>query len=298
MTYYVNVQTEGTDKYFNSEVEADTIELALEEAVRQLMQAWLCVPTIHPGQEEKLVITITADLKVTGSSWRIHLKQPCETPCPSCGGSGGMDSGGVDPQGRGIDIPCPSCKPEIEIVKRDGHRTLKVECMCLGCHPTSEWVKCPVCDEPDMRKLKMNDGETLIICTNHACASNGGGNNQEATKAKAERLVANDALNSFQDEVWGSLDKYSKALGWGLTGIQPECWTLLDSAVEELKERRKIMEEMCQALGLKDGDSLVEAVKLLKSTANEPITCSCYEPGRVTDPKCKVHGGSWVGGKT
>lgn len=29
--------------------------------------------------------------------------------CPTCGGEGGVDSGGVTPWGAGINIPCPSC---------------------------------------------------------------------------------------------------------------------------------------------------------------------------------------------
>lgn len=36
------------------------------------------------------------------------------------------------------------------------------------------------------------------------------------------------------------LDKYSKQLGWGLGGHQEECLTLLDMAVDELVERRKL----------------------------------------------------------
>jgi len=32
--------------------------------------------------------------------------------CPTCGGDGHLDSGGVTPWGAGIDIPCPSCYPE------------------------------------------------------------------------------------------------------------------------------------------------------------------------------------------
>jgi len=51
---------------------------------------------------------------------------------------------------------------------------------------------------------------------------------------------AEDALNTLQDSVWSSLDRYSKALGWGLSGIQPECWMLLDAAVDELKKRRAV----------------------------------------------------------
>lgn len=39
-----------------------------------------------------------------------------------------------------------------------------------------DWVNCPICDEPDMRKTTDRDGYVLIHCVNHACASNGGTN--------------------------------------------------------------------------------------------------------------------------
>jgi hypothetical protein len=45
-------------------------------------------------------------------------------------------------------------------------------------------------------------------------------------------------LSAFQDEVWASLEKYSRKLGWGLSGIQPENWILLDHAVDELVKLR------------------------------------------------------------
>lgn len=34
-----------------------------------------------------------------------------ELLCGECGGTGGVDSGGMTPYGSGIDIPCPSCSP-------------------------------------------------------------------------------------------------------------------------------------------------------------------------------------------
>ena len=39
-----------------------------------------------------------------------------------------------------------------------------------------EWVKCPVCCEPDMRWEEDKDGNAVIFCVNHACLSNGGKN--------------------------------------------------------------------------------------------------------------------------
>lgn len=47
------------------------------------------------------------------------------------------------------------------------------------------------------------------------------------------------SLNRLQNEVWKSLGQYSEKLGWGLTGIQPECWSCLDSSVDELVAARK-----------------------------------------------------------
>lgn len=37
-----------------------------------------------------------------------------------------------------------------------------------------DWVTCPVCKEPDMRRTTDEDDNALIDCVNHACLSNGG----------------------------------------------------------------------------------------------------------------------------
>lgn len=39
-----------------------------------------------------------------------------------------------------------------------------------------EWVPCPICAEPDMRRETDEEGNSLVYCVNHACASNGGDN--------------------------------------------------------------------------------------------------------------------------
>jgi hypothetical protein len=36
-----------------------------------------------------------------------------------------------------------------------------------------DWVNCPICGEPDMRKEIFDEGLALIHCTNHGCPSNG-----------------------------------------------------------------------------------------------------------------------------
>lgn len=61
-----------------------------------------------------------------------------------------------------------------------------------------------------------------------------------------------EALNNLQNEVWGSLDRYSQKLGWGLTGIQPECWTCLDSAVDELVKARHTLNRLKQLADTND----------------------------------------------
>ena len=39
---------------------------------------------------------------------------------------------------------------------------------------TVDWVNCPVCKEPDMRRTTDEEGHILIDCVNHGCLSNGG----------------------------------------------------------------------------------------------------------------------------
>ncbi len=39
-----------------------------------------------------------------------------------------------------------------------------------------DWVDCPICGEPDMRREEDDDNNVIILCVNHACASNGGSN--------------------------------------------------------------------------------------------------------------------------
>lgn len=38
----------------------------------------------------------------------------------------------------------------------------------------SNWVECPICGQPDMRMNLDGEGNATILCTNHACRSNGG----------------------------------------------------------------------------------------------------------------------------
>lgn len=91
---------------------------------------------------------------------------------------------------------------------------------------------------------------------------------------------ARAALNSFQDEVWGSFDGWAKSLGWGLTGIQPECFAMMDASVRELVEARKQLDAISAAIGSTrfmdppdGGDvSLAEQVRRMREALGEAET--------------------------
>jgi hypothetical protein len=55
------------------------------------------------------------------------------------------------------------------------------------------WVNCPVCGEPDMRRESDSEGNTLILCVNHACASNGGTNADVIEMRFKDKLTAAQA---------------------------------------------------------------------------------------------------------
>ena len=114
MTFYVHVQEEQSNRFFNSEVEAESLDHAVEEVTRQLLEGYLTVPPkIQIGKLERVLITISSSRDtVPEGTWRLTLKEKVPTPCGQCGGAGGVDSGGVTPHGTGIDIPCPSCVDE------------------------------------------------------------------------------------------------------------------------------------------------------------------------------------------
>lgn len=46
-----------------------------------------------------------------------------------------------------------------------------------------EWVNCPVCGDESMRKETDKDGDSLILCTNYTCGSNGGDNFEAVQKS-------------------------------------------------------------------------------------------------------------------
>jgi len=88
-----------------------------------------------------------------------------------------------------------------------------------------------------------------------------------------ESILRNvETIRSMQDSIWGSMQTYSSKLGWGLSGIQPECWTLLDTAVDELVWRR----EQAGVLRQMANDWLNQSVKAADAGEAEVVkNCAC-----------------------
>lgn len=174
--------------------------------------------------KEPMVFTLVVLLEnfdVPPKAWSVKLPEghmePCDVPCGYCGGTCGVDSGGVTPEGRGIEIPCPACKD--------------------GCEHAIQ-----------LRAWQEAFGTSQL------------------SHALAENQAYGKSLTNFQNQVWGDLDKYSKKLGWGLTGIQPECWALLDAAVDELVKAREIIKTTRTAIHVpadKPDDFLPKAAEML-----------------------------------
>lgn len=62
----------------------------------------------------------------------------------------------------------------------------------------SQWVKCPICGEPDMRKETDSEGFSVIYCTNHNCGSNGGTNfnNLKETRTVDPEEISSAYINT------------------------------------------------------------------------------------------------------
>lgn len=264
--FIAHVMEEGKpSNWFRHEFEAKDYAEAIEFARSGVVQAY---KDEKKTEARNTIITLLLlNFDVPPRSWRLKMPseeiEECPVPCPTCSGVGGVDSGGVDPQGRGIDIPCPSCSQDVLHLAK-----LKLEKSLL------EDMKAGKLSGPEKLKLMdiiRQDTPTLEEVATQLKASA----QVSANLDREERDQAVQALNALQDSVWMGLDKYSKALGWGLTGIQPECWALLDSAVEELVKARKIIKETREALHMPkehSDDNVPSAARLLMTAyeASQP----------------------------
>lgn len=94
--------------------------------------------------------------------------------------------------------------------------------------------------------------------------------------AEARATAAEAALTHFQDDVWGAFQTWSMALGWGITGMQPECYAMMDASIdrmlsaeaeaERLKARVAEVEKALRALlGRADTDETDLAVAVARA---------------------------------
>jgi hypothetical protein len=81
---------------------------------------------------------------------------------------------------------------------------------------THDWVSCPVCGEPDMEKHTDKEGNALIYCVNHACASNGGSNKGAIKKAEPAPITQiereRNLAFAYLKAIWAN-DKLPSPLG-------------------------------------------------------------------------------------
>lgn len=84
-------------------------------------------------------------------------------------------------------------------------------------------------------------------------------------EARAE--AAEKALIRFQDEVWGAFQTWSMALGWGISGNQPECYAMMDRSVDRLisaeAELARLREETAGSIMATEIDSAPEPLQRL-----------------------------------
>jgi len=72
-----------------------------------------------------------------------------------------------------------------------------------------EWVRCPVCGEPDMRKEYFGEEKyPLIFCVNHGCKSNGG-DNHDALQDQPQQFLTD--LKAALERAEGKLNEESAA---------------------------------------------------------------------------------------
>jgi hypothetical protein len=87
----------------------------------------------------------------------------------------------------------------------------------------SDWVRCPVCGEEDMRKTSDEEGNALIHCVNYNCGSNGGTN---FSAASSDTTVSNPAL--LQPRLTVKLRSFPESNGrqnWTAMLVRVDPWT-------------------------------------------------------------------------
>lgn len=76
----------------------------------------------------------------------------------------------------------------------------------------SDWVNCPICGSPDMRRTESAEGDALIFCVNHECASNGG-TNSDALVPEVAPFAWSTKPPTVPGYYWLSLDGIEGSIG-------------------------------------------------------------------------------------
>lgn len=251
MIFKVNVFEESKpENFFNSELEADDFTMAIRRVTFDLIEIHQQSANKHPAI--LVVVLLQPDPIMETRAWRLDCStkeyMPIEVPCGECLGTGGVDSGGVTPQESPINLPCPSCQETHE----HANFSQTVCAVCSGQHDLKDLIgTCPQCRE----------AKTVLDAWQEAFGTS------QLTHALAENQEYGKALTRFQNDTWASLNRYSDTLGWGLSGMQPECWTLLDAAIEELLVKRKLIHDLREVLTVPDrctDQMVLDAASLLK----------------------------------
>lgn len=246
-------------KFFRSELNAESRSVAIVDAARQLKEAYAGNDALPKSPKPELIIVICErDFNTNPQAWSLNLNNdvclPCSVPCGECLGHGAVDSGGFDPQGHSIEIPCSSCSSSQQGQEHVSETVLRAWQEAFGTSQLDHAIA--RLERAEKLANRLGEWERLFKGSDPAVAH---------LDYSDRANKANEALHRFKTDVWASLDKYSKTLGWGIGGHQEEAWTCLDAAVNELACRRIVADEIRAILGCKAGDDLPSAVRLLKT---------------------------------
>lgn len=131
-----------------------------------------------------------------------------------------------------------------------------------------DWVNCPICGEPDMRREEDRHGNVLIMCVNHACASNGGGN---ASALKPVPVFTAPSAEGKTVETEEVIRKLNDPHGdYSTTDVVRDFNTVVrqrDEAIRERDDQASVIGKCWKALGSHDdaGCAPWEAIERLKS---------------------------------
>lgn len=278
--FIAHVLVKGSPKQnFRAILSAESYEAAAKEASEGIITAY--EKSGATNEQGVFIVLLRADADVLPQAWLLSLpsKELAKTavPCGICGGSGGIDSGGVDPQNNAIVLPCPACSMSDTPPVNEAQVQLEAWQKAFGTtqltHALARLEKAERQSERQACIIGDVDkgGNHRPECRCDKCYADLIDRASLGTEAQSFK----QAFQGLQDRVWASLDRYSKKLGWGLLGVQPDCWICLDSAIDELVNTRKLIKEIRKALcvpGRHSDDNIPSAARELmdRCKASQP----------------------------